>query len=84
MYNGVIERKIKENYNKVFEIIGSQAGLRKLTYETYLGLNENDTRRKHIDRLLEKTLRLRDDADICACIDTINKDIKRENRYSNT
>lgn len=82
MYNGntVIEREIKDKYNDVFKIIGEKVGLRKLTYETYLGLNENDTRRKAVNRLLEKTLRLRDDADVCACIDTINNDVKREDR----
>ena len=80
MYNGVIEKEIKEKYNEVFKIIGEKVGLRKLTYETYLGLNENDTRRKSVNRLLEKTLRLRDDTDVCACIDTINKDVKREDR----
>lgn len=47
-------KKIIELSNRVFEHVGNQCGLRKLTYETYLGLPENDTRRKNVDNYFKK------------------------------
>lgn len=82
MYNGntVIEREIRDKYNEVFKIIGERVGLSKLTYETYMGLRDGDTRKNKFRSILEDELKNRKSADVSACIDTINKDVKREDK----
>ena len=82
MYNGntVIEKEIRDKYNEVFKIIGERVGLSKLTYETYMGLRDGDTRKNKFRSILEDELKNRKSADVSACIDTINKDVKREDK----
>lgn len=48
--------KLKDQYNEIFDYVGKKFGLSKLTYETYLGLNKDDVRKKHFDDFIANNL----------------------------
>ena len=48
--------KLKDQYNEIFNYVGEKFGLSKLTYETYLGLNKDDVRKKRFDNFIANNL----------------------------
>jgi len=57
-------RELRKSYDEIFRIAGEKAGLSKLTYNTYVGLGENDRRKVKVDKIITNLIEHYNDQDI--------------------
>ena len=82
-------KKINEQYDEIFKIVGEKVGFRNFNYKDYLNLKEkksDDTRLKNFDKYIEENLPFKEstDEDFIGSINILNNGLREEDKVTDS